>query len=291
LLDFEGHQTSFLGSTEAVLNAQRLINISSRAISGTGDDQTIAGFVLSGVTGTEAMIRGVGPGLLDFGVSGALTDPGMRVFRGSIEIASNRSWGENENAQEIRDASVLVGAYPLNEGSADAALLDRYGSGSYTAIVGDVNGVETGEMLLEVYVISDYAPGQKLQNISTRSLVGQGRVTITGFVIEGEVPKRILIRGIGPSLEEYGVANFLKDPQLVLFRGPQVIATNDDWSADLISSQTMDALSGEIGAFPLEVGSKDSAILVNLMPGPYTLHIRSADDTAGVSLLEVYEAP
>ena len=54
-----------------------------------------------------------------------------------------------------------------------------------------------------------------LGNISTRLEVGSSdRVMIAGFIIQGSVPKRVLIRAAGPSLAQVGVPNALVNPQL-----------------------------------------------------------------------------
>ena len=69
-----------------------------------------------------------------------------------------------------------------------------------------------------------------LRNISTRVEVGIGsNVPIAGFMISGTAPKKVLIRGIGPSLARYGVVGSLADPQLELHDLSSTIATNDDW--------------------------------------------------------------
>ena len=79
--------------------------------------------------------------------------------------------------------------------------------GAYTAKVRG-NGSLTGVGLVEVYDADDPAerlPTAKVVNIATRGEVGTGGdILIAGFVVSGDVPKRILIRGIGPQLAGYG---------------------------------------------------------------------------------------
>src|SRR5204863_9089205 len=67
-----------------------------------------------------------------------------------------------------------------------------------------------------------------LLNISTRMRVlTDDKVLIGGFIITGTELKRVLIRGIGPSLNGVGVT--LSDPTLELHQGSMTIAVNDDW--------------------------------------------------------------
>ena len=111
---------------------------------------------------------------------------------------------------------------------------------------------------------------------------------IAGFVIGGTEAKQILIRGSGPALAGLGVQGTLANPQLRLYRGSEVIAQNDDWSAGA-DSATLAAAFQRLGAFAIAPGSKDAAFLVTLAPGAYTAHI-VADATGGVALAEIYDA-
>jgi hypothetical protein len=76
--------------------AGRLINLSTRAYTSTGgDEQVIAGFVISGGTKTVTMTS-VGPGLAQYGVPQVQTDPDMSLFSGPIPLATNANWSETE---------------------------------------------------------------------------------------------------------------------------------------------------------------------------------------------------
>ena len=62
-----------------------------------------------------------------------------------------------------------------------------------------------------------------------RVLTGNN-VGIGGFIVSGPTPKRVLLRGIGPSLTQFGIPTPLSDPILEL-HGPDGFATitNDNW--------------------------------------------------------------
>jgi hypothetical protein len=126
-------------------------------------------------------------------------------------------------------------------------------------------------------------PG-RLTNISSRGPVAVGAdIVIGGFTIEGG-PVKILIRAVGPTLADFGVPNVLGDPQLTILLGGVVVASNDNWSGQEIADA-----AAAVGAFPLPVGSSDSAILGTLPAGQYTTHLSGVGGATGVALIEIYE--
>lgn len=130
--------------------AQRLGNLSSRAVVGTGDATLIAGMTISGAAAKPVLIRGVGPSLAAFGIDGALRRPQLTVFQGTTVVARNVNWTADANALELARRAAEVGAFTLPGGSGDAALLLTLAPGNYTAQVAGVDG-DTGVALLEVY--------------------------------------------------------------------------------------------------------------------------------------------
>lgn len=137
------------GDTSA---STRLINVSTRAFVGTGEQVLIPGFVVSGEGTMKILIRAVGPGLAAFGVGGTLADPQMTLFRGTATVASNDNWSSATNASEIAAAATNSGAFTLASGSRDAAMLVELAAGAYTVSVNGV-GSTTGTALVELYVV------------------------------------------------------------------------------------------------------------------------------------------
>ncbi len=131
-----------------------------------------------------------------------------------------------------------------------------------------------------------YAPVNsttRLDNLSVRSHAGSGDATlIAGFVLEGAGTKPLTIRGIGPTLETFGVNGSLADPQLRIFRQGQSspMADNDNWVAD-------DGRAA--GAFPLPAGSRDAVVSADLPGAVYTAHVLGNDGESGVARLEFYD--
>ena len=120
-----------------------------------------------------------------------------------------------------------------------------------------------------------------LSNISTRALVQTGdQVLIGGFVVNGTVPKQVLIRAIGPSLPVV-VPNRLQDPVLSLHMGTPEIDSNDDWQNH--------PNAGLIPANLRPGDSREAAIFTTLQPGSYTAIVTGKNGTTGVGLVEVYD--
>ncbi len=260
------------------------INMSTRANVGSGANILVSGMVLAGPGRTQLLIRGIGPGLQPFGVQGTLPDPALTLYQGTAPVVLNGDW--REAPEELRAYFNQVGAFALADTSKDAAVLVELEPGAYTVHLADATG-QQGVGLSEVYVIAPQASGSGLVNLSARAEVGSGaRVLVPGFVIGGTAARRVLIRGIGPGLEPFGVTNFLPDPEIEVYAGTDSLARNLDWSDE--GQALLAQAFVEAGAQQLEEGSKDAAILMELAPGAYTAHIRSSDGTLGVALLEVF---
>jgi hypothetical protein len=133
-------------------NTQRLVNIATRGRVGTGENNLIAGLVVSGPGPRTYLIRGVGPSLagVPFNVSDPLPNPFLQVFRGETLLRENDDWDTPRSTQpSLGSAASRVGAFPLQSGR-DAALLITLPPGGYTARLSGVGGT-SGVGLVEVY--------------------------------------------------------------------------------------------------------------------------------------------
>jgi uncharacterized protein YkwD len=120
-----------------------------------------------------------------------------------------------------------------------------------------------------------------LANISTRAVVGTDEnVLIGGFIVTGTQAKRVIIRGVGPSLPLPGK---MLDPMLALHDSSgAVIGSNDNWGQSGNSQEIVN--SGIPPSNPSE-----PAILMNLAPGSYTAVLSGANQTSGTAVVEVYD--
>jgi hypothetical protein len=132
-------------------------------------------------------------------------------------------------------------------------------------------------------VIVKVMPHVRVASISTRAAVGTVQnVAIAGFTINGDSPKRVLLRALGQSLTPFGVAGALADPALDLHNGSgSQIATNDNWK------DSQEQAIVDTGLAP--ANNSESAIVATLTPGNYTAIMNGRDNTTGVGLVEVYE--
>jgi len=136
----------------ATSSSLNVVNASTRAYVGTGSAVLIPGFTVSGTGTLKLLIRAVGPTLSSFGVSDVLADPTITLYSGSTALATNDNWSSTVNAAELAASATAVGAFTLNAGSKDAALVTALPAGSYTAIVSGVGGT-TGTAIVELYVL------------------------------------------------------------------------------------------------------------------------------------------
>lgn len=138
-------------SNSGSVGTGNLVNISTRAFTGPGDQVLTSGFVIPDAP-RRVLIRGIGPTLASFGVSGTLADPVVKVYKAGTTtvIYSNDNWGDSALKDEIITRSVQVGAFALLEGSADAVVIATLPAGGYTVQVSGANG-GTGVGMVEVY--------------------------------------------------------------------------------------------------------------------------------------------
>ncbi len=223
----------------------------------------------------------------------------MQLFRGDTPSDANDDWQQFNDQSLLEDTRVAVGAFALTPSSQplkDASMVVNLGAGAYTVKsfgVGDTTGVG----LVEFFDADSSSATARFVNISARAQVGTGsNVLIPGFFIEGNASLTLLIRAVGPTLQEsFSVTGALADPVMTLFRisnspnpGDQEIMTvNDDWQ-QTPNSVAMEAARSSTGAFPLVDGSADGALLVSLNPGGYTVKVEGKNGTTGVALMEIY---
>jgi hypothetical protein len=127
---------------------------------------------------------------------------------------------------------------------------------------------------------SEFSPTfvTRLLNIATRMRVlTNENVLIAGFIVTGTGPKKIIVRGLGPSVPVNGT---LANPTLQL-SGPNVSISNDDWK---------DSQETEITATGLPPSNNlESAIVASLDPGNYTAVLAGKNGSTGIGLVEVYD--
>jgi len=106
---------------------------------------------------------------------------------------------------------------------------------------------------------------------------------IGGFIITGNMPKKVIVRAIGPSLRA-SLPAALRDPALELRRADgSLIRQNDNWRDD--SAQAVEIEAN--GLAPRD--DLESAIVASLEPGNYTAVVTGVQGATGIGLIEVYD--
>ncbi|MFM8618855.1 MAG: immunoglobulin domain-containing protein [Opitutaceae bacterium] len=276
----------------ASADAGRLINLSILTALDAEDPEFTVGTVIGGdrtVGDKPLLVRAIGPGLAQFGIPLAqtLADPRLELIAGTT-LASNDDW-----SAVAGDTFGRVGAFALANGSRDAALFQpALARGAYTVRVGGA-APTLGSVLAEMF---DATPSSatgpaspRLINVSVRKRVAAGDLLTAGFVLGGVTARSVLVRVMGPSLTQFGLAagDVMADPRLELFSAGTRIAGNDDWGGD----PQLAAVGSGVGAFaPRGPTTTDAILLLTLAPGNYTAQATGGAG-AGQVLVEVYEVP
>lgn len=161
-------------------------------------------------------------------------------------------------------------------------------AGTYTCVATNSSGsLQSGPAVLTVTATNNVG---RLVNLSCRAAVGTGgNILISGFAVggsgtSGQVP--LLIRASGPALTGFGVTGTLPDPELQLYQGTTLLASDTGWQA----SQTISAAAASVGAFSWgSAPTPDSALLQTLAGGAFTAQVLGAGGDTGVALAEVYD--
>jgi uncharacterized repeat protein (TIGR03803 family) len=189
---------------------------------------------------------------------------------------------------KLTPAGVLTTVYNFpNEGTTGAqprgTLLEGSDGNFYgTTPGGNASGAGT---VFRLNISPNGVQEKTLGNIATRLPTGTGdNVLIGGFIVTGNNPKKVMVRGIGPSLPLSGA---LPDPTLVLHQGDTTVATNDDWK---INDQTHQSQEAEIRATTIPpTNDLESAIVATLSPGNYTAILAGKNGSTGIGVVEAYD--
>lgn len=280
-LDLSIQQVDFkLGTVAAtVLPPSTPQNLSTRGNVGAGEDVLIGGFIITGNDDKEVVLRGIGPSIPSSEVMNSLADPTIELVDSTgATVATNDNWRD----LSANDQTVLTDNNLAPGNDAESALVETLSPGEYTVIVRGAND-STGVALVEAYDLDNGTTDSKLANISTRSNVTTDEgVMIGGFIVGGGGFSEIIVRGLGPSLADQGITDFLADPQLELHDADgNVIDSNDNW----MDGSGMQQISDD----QLAPSDPKEAALFEILPaGMYTAVLSGVNSTTGVALVEVY---
>jgi hypothetical protein len=267
-------------TSEFSRSIRQLVNISTRLRVRTGENVLIGGFIITGTDPKKILLRGIGPSLSN-SVADPLQDPTLELHQGSTTLATNDNWKTRPDGSSQQAEIEATTIPPTNDlESALLATLPANGA-AYTAILRGKNDT-IGIGVVEAYDLGENA-NSRLANISTRGFVESGDNLLIGGFIVGNGTARVILRAIGPSLVNSGVANPLLDPILDLHNSDGTTITNDDW-------QTTQKSEIQATGIPPK-DARESAIVSTIPPGNYTAVVRGKNNTTGIAVVEVYNIP
>lgn len=239
-------------------------------------------------------------------VDAEVYDPASGTWRSTSNMIRQRTYGHT--ATLLQNGMVLVAAGFFSGGVVGEPIGELYapvtetwtgvsntippGRAFHTATLlgnGQVlvagGAAEFGQVWTSAQLYIGQSTPPFLLNVSTRlRVLTDDSVLIAGFIVAGTDLKRVLIRGIGPSLTGFG--SNLPDPTLELHQGSTTIATNDNWKTRPDGSSQQ----GDVEATTIPpTNDFESAILMILSPGAYTAILAGRNGGTGVGLVEVYD--
>jgi hypothetical protein len=245
-----------------------------------GDNVGIGGFIITGSTPKNVLVRGIGPSLTGFGIQNVLADPVLELHGlGAFATITNDNWKQKQWL-EIE----ATGIPPTHD--LESAIMATLSPGTYTAVMRG-NGDTSGVGVVEVYDLSQ-TMDSKLANLSTRAFVSTGDdIVIAGFLLSsGATSDRVVVRGIGPSmaLGSFPVSAVLADPALELRDGNgMLLVANNDWQDNAFQAAEI------IAAGLAPTHNLEAAIAATLPPGLYTALLSGRNNGTGIGLVEVYD--
>jgi Tol biopolymer transport system component len=272
---FDPDWQRILGPVPTPSPAQAL-NMSTRVRVEPGDRVPIGGFIIAGPAPKSVALRGLGPSFTT-GAEG-LADPvlELRDSTGGL-IIQNDDWQDDPAQAAQLTALGLALSYPK-----EAGMVVTLQPATYTAILAGKNQT-TGLGLVEIYDVNATA-GSQLANISTRGFVlTEPNVMIGGFILAGETATSVAVRGIGPSLAQFGLNPVLANPTLRLVDADgYALASNDDW-------QDNPGWASQLSLLGLGLQSpNESGIFTSLPPGAFTVILSGENNGIGLGVIEIY---
>jgi len=277
--------TTMSTAAKLSLNSTHIQNLSIRTV--VGSSNLVVGFGTAGTGPKSLAMRCNVPSVirtLSSG-SGALAASPTLILYSNPAMTAESSIALAEDAALSNDTK-QVASFPLTASSSNTIPLQNFLPGTYSAVLsGSTNTSESA--MLEIYDSDTGNSPSRIGKFSALGLVSIGSPVVScGFVVIGDTTETLLIRAVGPSLSSYGVNGVLAQPSLTVYDSSiNPIASNTVWDGGHKLSNAM----AQVGAFNLPTDSADSAVLVKVSAGAYTVQVSGVGGSIGNVLLEVYE--
>jgi sugar lactone lactonase YvrE len=233
---------------------------------------------LAGLAGSSGSADGSGSTAQFRFPEGVTVDSAGNVY---VADTGNHTIRKVSNAGVVTTVAGFAGSSGSGDGTGNAV---RFNGPSGVA-ADSAGNLYVADSLNNTIRVGSIVARAQTQNLSTRLKALSGdNVLIGGFIITGNAPKKVVIRGIGPSLPLDGA---MADPVLQLHKPDGSVVSNDNWKIDDQSGQSQEAT---IRATTLPPSNDlESALVVTLPPGIYTAIVSGKDGRQGVALVELYD--
>ncbi len=236
-------------------------------------------FILSGEGETEVdLMTSILLDVRDLGVSASVNELRIELF----ELDENDDWDRLFSSLPLARLKVADGSeFDVAYGGVLSATL---GEGTYLV---QVMGLWEMDAFVETRVGVEPQDSLEVVNASILYQCGDGGEHRLGFEFSGEGVAKALIRNVGPSLREYDVENCTVDPSIAVYRAGLKSWKNEDWGTNFALNE-MIGQAEELGAFPLDVESKDAAVSLSISEGAYEASARGSLESSSFEMIEVY---
>ena len=282
--------TNAVGSTMSAvaklsLNSTHIQNLTIRSV--VGSSNLVVGFGSAGTGPKSLAIRCNVPSVirtLSGGSGGAIPNPTLSLYA-NPGITAESMIALSEEAALSNDIK-QVGSFPLTASSSNTIPTQNFLPGTYSAVLGGATNTSESAML-EIYDSDNANSTSRINRFSALGLVSIGSPVIScGFVVIGDATETLLIRAVGPSLSTFGLTGVLAQPSLTVYDSSiNPIASNTVWDGGHKLSSAMT----QVGAFTIPADSADSAVIVKVPAGAYTVQVSGLNGSIGNVMLEVYE--
>lgn len=244
--------------------------------------------MLAGASAADLAPESIGNSIREFvytaGLEGSLPGPFSfilsknGIYRPGFDEGTAMVWGATYSWEKTGPNTGIFRSPAGGNSTTDDVLFLTFTAPGRGAFSGP-GGWPAGGFIFTPFELGGSAP---VRNTSARITLTAGQTAMVGFVVGGTAARRVLIRAVGPTLAQFGVAVPSPAPSLSVFRAATPVASNTRWGGE----PALAAAFAATGAFALPPASADSALLLTLEPGAYTAQVRDA--TGGEILVEVY---
>lgn len=278
ILDNSGIATTISGSTAHFYYPQGIaVDTNGNLYVADGDNQT----VMKGSLTVPPIIGGVSDQAITVGGNAtfSLSNPvSGQTYQWQLSTDSGATWANVANNSTYSGAtasSLTVTNAQVTMNGTKYRVQVTNDAGTVTSAVGTLS------------VATTTGPGDPTSRLINLSVLHDASSGLTmGFVIRGSGAKKMVLRGVGPTLSTgFGVGGAMPDPRLELFGGSTSLGVNEDWGGT--SALRADFVA--VGAFSLPDTSKDAAMTRSLASGDYSAKVTGSNGSTGVALIEAYD--